>query len=321
MDACLRCGKETGEGELYCTECRAISGNSRRKGLWIFTVAFSSLLLVLAALVLWHGGFSFADFPLPRYWEKPAAVINGESISSRDLRARMRTIQGIVERQHGKDIFAGERGRVVFASLQEEVLNGMLAEKLMYQEARKLGIAVNDAQVKERLDRITQDIFGTAENLRARLQDDGMSQRDLQDNLRLVLISEALKKAKTPEGADSEVSFNAWLVQAKQKAELVIYDPGVGGMSIPGGGCCGPNPNGPSGGATGQPGTAGQVDPEIEKGAQKAGLEAFQKTNPREKEVTAKVTNYGCHLQVDIQKKGKIIKSYSYQGGKVFEIS
>jgi hypothetical protein len=226
-----------------------------------------------------------------------------------------------VERQHGKGIFAGERGRELLAGLQEKVLNGMLEEKLMRQEARKLGVQITDTQVKERLDRISKEMFGTSENLRARLQEDGMSQLDLQDNLRLILISEALKKAKTPEGADPEVSFNAWLIQAKQKAELVVYDPGVGGMSIPGGGCCGPNPNGPSGGATGQPGTAGQVDPEIEKGAQKAGLEAFQKTNPREKEVTAKVTNYGCHLQVDIQKKGKIIKSYSYQGGKVFEIS
>ncbi len=320
MNACLRCGKETGEGELYCSECRGISGTPRRKGLWIFTVAFSSVLLVLAALVLWHGGLSFADFPLNRYWEKPAAVINGESISSRDLRARMRMIQGIVERQHGKDIFAGERGRELLGSLQEEVLNGMLAEKLMEQEARKLRVQVTDAQVQERLDRITKEVFDTPENLRVRLQEDGMSRRDLQDNVRLILISEALKKAKTPEGADPEVSFNAWLIQAKQKAELVVYDPGAGGMSIPGGGCCGPNPSGPSGGATGKQGTPGQVDPEIE-GAQKAGLEAFQKTNPREKKVTAKVTNYGCHLQVDIEKEGKIIKSYSYQGGKVFEIS
>lgn len=65
----------------------------------------------------------------------------------------------------------------------------------------------------------------------------------------------------------------------------------------------------------------GQLDPQTQSEAKKAGLEAYQKTNPSEKEVIAKVTNYGCHIQVDIQKEGRIVKSYTYQGGKAFEIS
>ena len=174
-------------------------------------------------------------------WGKPAAVINGESISRADLKARVRTIQAIVERQHGKDIFAGERGRALLANLNEEVLNGMLEEKLMYQEARNLGIQITDEQVKEKLDRITKEVFGTWENFQARLQEDGMSKEDLQNNLRSLLILEALKKAKAQQGADPDVSFSAWLVQAKQKAELVIYDSNIGGMTLPSmGGCCGP---------------------------------------------------------------------------------
>ena len=71
-----------------------------------------------------------------------------------------------MERQHGKDIFGGERGRALLVKLKEEVLNGMLEEKLMYQEARKLGIQITDEQVKERLDRITKEVFGTWENFR-----------------------------------------------------------------------------------------------------------------------------------------------------------
>lgn len=320
LQNCMHCGKEIGEGELYCPECQALSGTRRPKRLWVFSILFSGLLLFLTGLVLWHGGLSFGSLSLDWIWGKPAAVINGESISRTDLKARVRTIQAIVERQHGKDIFAGERGRALLANLREEVLNGMLEEELMYQEAWKLGVQITDEQVKEKLDRITKEVFGTWENFQARLQEDGISKDDLQNNLRSLLILEALKKAKVQQGADPDVSFSAWLIQAKQKAELVVYDSKIGGMTLPSmGGCCGPG--GPSGGSGGQPGTARPIDSKTEKEAERVGLEAFQEANPSEKGVTAKVTDYGCHIQVDIQKEGRIVKSYSYQRGKVFEIS
>ena len=320
LQSCMHCGKEIGEGELYCPECQALSGIRRPRRLWIFSILFSGLLLFLTGLVLWHGGLSVGSLSLDWIWGKPAAVINGESISRTDLKGRVRTIQAIVERQHGKDIFAGERGRALLANLREEVLNGMLEERLMYQEARKLGVQVTDEQVEEKLDRITKEVFGTRENFQAKLQEDGISKDDLQNNLRSLLILEALKKAKAQQGADPDVTFSAWLIQAKQKAELVVYDSNIGGMKLLSmAGCCGSG--GPSGGSGGQPGTSRSIDPKTEKEAQRAGLEAFQKANPSEKGMTAKVTDYGCHIQVDIQKEGRIVKSYSYQGGKVFEIS
>jgi len=193
-------------------------------------------------------------------------------------------------------------------------------EKLLSQEARRLGVQVTDDQVRLKLDQITREHFGNPEVFQAKLREEGMSREDLLHNLRSILILEGLKKVKTPEGADPEVSFNAWLIQAKQKAELVIYDSQAGGLSIPSGGsCCGPT--GPSAEKSGQAGVGRSIDPKVEKEAEKAGLEAFRKSNPAERGVTARVTDYGCHLQVDIEKEGKVVKSYSYQRGKVFEIS
>ena len=46
-------------------------------------------------------------------------------------------------------------------------------------------------------------------------------------------------------------------------------------------------------------------------------LAEYRKNNPAEKEVEARVNDYGCHIQVDIEKGGKTIWSYSYQDGKV----
>jgi hypothetical protein len=272
-------------------------------------------------MMLWHGGLSFGNLSLDAIWGKPAAVINGEKISCSDLKARLKIFQRILERQYGNDLFTGDRGRALFVNLKNKVLNDMLEEKLVSQEARKLGKQVTDEQVKQKMNQITKEIFGTWENFQTRLQEEGMSQEDLQKNIRYLLLLEALKEAKAPEGGNPDVSFNAWLIQARQKAEVTVYN----SENLPGsapslaGGCC--SLTGSSGGCGGQSATPRPIDPKIASEAQKAALEAFQQSNPAEKNVAAKVTDYGCHIQVDIQKEGRVVKSYTYQEGKIFEIS
>lgn len=321
IENCRHCGKEVEGGTVFCPECRAIVGAKKPKRIWIFSLVFSGLLLSLAGMMLWHEGLSFGNLSPDAIWGKPAAVINGEKISRADLKARLKIFQGILERQYGNDLFTGDRGRALFINLGNKVLNDMLEEKLVNQEARKLKIQITDEQVKQKLDMITREVFGTWESFQARLQEDGMTKEDLQKNIRYLLLLEALKGVKSPEGGTPDISLNAWLIQARQKAEVTVYN----SENLPGsapplaGRCC--SPTGSSGGCGGQSATPRQIDPKIESEAQKAALEAFQKSNPEEKNVAAKATNYGCHIQVDIQKEGKVVKSYTYQEGKVFEIS
>ncbi len=314
---CVRCGKESPEGQLYCPECQPVSGSRKPRRLWIFSLAFSALVLVLTGLLLWHGGFGLPDFSLDSVLGRPAAVVNGEKISRVDLIARVKMIRGMLERQHGKNLFEGDRGRDLLGNLESQILDGMVEEKLVGQEAGRLGVRINDKQVTEKLNRITQEVFGTWEKFEARLREDGMSKKDLEENLRYLLLVEGVKKAKTQEGADPEVSFNAWVMQARGNAQVTIYatPPGNSWANLSGS-CCAPGGNGPAPAPRGAP-----LDPTVENQAKEAALKAFRETNPPGGGVTVKVTNYGCHVQVDVQKEGKIVKSYSYQGGKVYEIS
>jgi hypothetical protein len=318
---CRHCGKEVEGGTVFCPECRAIAGAKKPRRIWLFSLVFSGLLLALTGLLFWHGGLSFGSLSLDVIWSKPAAVINGEKISRSDLKARLKMFQGILERQYGNDLFTGDRGRALFANLGNKVLNDMLEEKLVNQEARKLKIQITDEQVKQKLDMITKEVFGTWESFQVRLREDGMTKEDLQKTLRYLLLLEAVKEAKAPAGGNPAVSFNTWLIQARQKAEVKVYDSENLAGSVPSlaGGCC--SSTGSSGGCGGQSAASRQIDPKIESEAQKAALEAFQKSNPAEKNVAAKVTDYGCHIQVDIQKDGGVVKSYVYEGGKVFENS
>lgn len=51
--------------------------------------------------------------------------------------------------------------------------------------------------------------------------------------------------------------------------------------------------------------------------AEKAGIQYYKDQGGKD-EVTAKATDFGCHVQVDILKNGAIIASYSYSGGNIY---
>ncbi len=319
---CRHCGKDTEKGDVFCPECRSLAGGKKKTGrIWFFSILFSAVLLFLTGLMVWHGGLGNWSLPLADLWGKPAAVINGESIPRKEFKARMMSVKSAIERQYGKNTFTGERGEVLLGSLAQQVLDGMLEERLVAQEARNLKVEIRQDQVEEEVQRISKEMYGDWEKFQARLHEDGISPDELIKHIHNLLLYDALREAKTPAGADPEVSFNAWLIQAKQKAELVIYETGNRGSaaSFSGGSCCAPS--GASGGSIAPSGKGGSLDSQTENEAKKAALEAFQKGNPADQGVSALVTNYGCHIQVDIQKEGKVVKSYSYQGGKAFETS
>jgi len=58
---------------------------------------------------------------------------------------------------------------------------------------------------------------------------------------------------------------------------------------------------------------------EIEKEAREKALKLYQDTYGKKDSLTAKVTDYGCHIQVDVYDGDKLAKSYGYQKGNVFE--
>ncbi len=94
----------------------------------------------------------------------------------------------------------------------------------------------------------------------------------------------------------------------------------------PGNGCCGfsqfnlgttdgfPSSRGCCGGGSG--GVLSQKD--IEKIKEEA-LRYYQQKYGGQAD-SAKVTDYGCHIQIDFYKEGKLAKSFSYRNGQLFEL-
>ena len=185
-----------------------------------------------------------------------------------------------------------------------------------------MNITVGNDRVKQEIQKIGSEIYGNWENFQTSLKEDDISEEYLSAHVRNLLLRQEVKKTKAPAGADPDEFFGAWLTQDRRSAKVTFSrNVGLSQASPQGqGSCCGSG--GSAGGGGGGCGTkqAGSLDPELKSKASAAALDAYGETHPAENGLGAKVTDYGCHVQVDIEKEGKIFASYSYSNGKVSEI-
>lgn len=323
---CGRCGKENaGEGELYCPTCGSDGGGRNRKRLWYCSAAAVIVIFTGAAYLFSHtNGWEFSWDSILR---RPVAVINGEPIARSEARERFRVTRLMLEKEYGKELFAGERGRGYLGELERDILERMIAERLVAQEARRLNIGIADALVHEEIRKIGREIYGNWDNFQASLKEDGISEDYLSAHVRNLLLRQEVKKAKALGGADPDAVFDAWLAQGRQVAKITLSrSAGFSQVSsqrqdsyFPPGGCAGAGGGCGGGGAGCGTRQSGPLDPGLKSAASAAALAAYQKTNPNDKDIAAQVTDFGCHVQVDIEKDGKVVRSYSYLDGKVFD--
>ena len=319
QEQCSRCGKEMVPGDTgYCPDCQDDVKRRRLKRRWFLTTTVA--VLILAGAVYAYGEKNAWDFSWDAVMGRPAAVVNGEPASRFALRERVTISRRMLEREYGKELFTGDRGRTLLAELERDVLEKMVEERLVVQEARRLKITVGDERVRQELQTIASEIYGTWEKFQASLKEDGISPEYLADHVRNLLLFREVNKVKTDGGSDKNSA--GWLAQARQNAEITLNwtaAPRQASCGGAGGGksCCGSG--GCGGGCGGKRTSVGAVDPELKEKASAAALGEYRKTNPAGQDAQAQVTDYGCHVQVDIEQAGRVVKSYIYQDGQAFE--
>ena len=317
---CSRCGKEiTGGDDGNCPDCRDDLRRKLLKGRWF--LMSTVVILILAGAVYSYGEKNAWEFSWDGLVGRPAAVVNGEPIERSVLRERMNISRRMVEREYGKDLFTGERGRAFLAELERDVLEKMVRERLVVQEARRLKITVDNERVQQELQTIGREIYGTWEKFQASLREDGISPEYLTAHVRNLLLFREVNKAKVLPDVNPNSNSALWLIQARQNAHVTVHKtagPALAAFRGAGSGCG--SDGGGCGGCGGSRTSAGPVNPELQSKASAMALDAYHKTNPGGTGMEAQVNDYGCHIQVDIEQDGKVVKSYAYQDGEVVEI-
>ena len=194
--------------------------------------------------------------------------------------------------QEGYD-FGSAKGRSLYQQLQADVLNGLIVRALIGQGIAEKKIALGAAALDQGYQKELKGRKQSEAELLKELKKYGWTKSIFLADLKRRLLEEkfldqVVAKGKT--GTARDAAINDWLTKRASAVRIQVYF---------------------------QTGAAGG---DILKEAEAEVLKYYRSKYGADKDVTAKAANYGCHIQVDIIKNGKVIKSFGYGGGEVYEI-
>jgi hypothetical protein len=305
MTSCPSCGEGNEKGIRFCVHC----GNPlpREGKFWFAKRRILSGALI--GLILVGGGWYFL---MGRVEAKLVGKVNGEGITRKEFSKRLERVKNFYELRYGQNLFQGEEGKQNLNRLKTEILDEMTTEKILLQEAKSTGYrSAPDEEIVKQVEAIKKKYGLSDTDLKEKM---GVSIEDLKEELQKGwIISQFLEKAVLKgDEQNGEVVFAQWFAKAKAKAQIETYEK-LEPVSTAKASCCG------SGGGCGGGGRVSPLDPKIEKEARAKGLEYYEKKTQK-KGAEAKVTNFGCHIQVDIIEDGKVVVSLTYRQGEVQEI-
>lgn len=316
---CTHCNHSNDVDAAFCGECGKPLGAApsaaparSKKAYWFIVVLVPVLLLV--------GWFGYYKFFLP---DGIAAVVNGEDIKLSELDAAIMRTQAAPESVDGR--------------LRYQMLNEMIAERLALQEAIKtkmdvsrdeIANAATSARVASGLDEKTFE-----QEVRSQYGSRAAFERAVARNL---LIKKFISEKVVPAGADpltARAAVSAWLQEltGRSTVRIALAENGsTGGCGSKAG--CGNNcamaggqqqqkqaaPAGPCCKTTGQAASS-SPSKNLSQSAEAACLKYWHDKHGADS-VTTKLTDFGCHVQVDIIKNNKSIASLKFQNGSITEL-
>ena len=300
---CPSCREGNEKNARFCVYCGYSLPRERKVRFPNRRILFGTLIGLILAGGTWHfltGGLE----------SKLVGKVNGEGITRREFSKKLERVKKFYELRYGENLFQGEEGKENLNRLKIEILDEMTTEKILLQEAKDAGYSsVPDEEIVKQVEAIKKKYGLSDEDLKQKM---GVSIEDLKEELRKGwVISQFLEKAVLKgDRQNSELIFAQWLTRAKTNAKIETYEK-LQPVSTAKASCCS---SGCGGGGRARP-----PDPKIEKEAKAKGLEYYEKKTQK-KGASARVTNFGCHIQVDIIEDGKVVVSLTYKQGEVQEI-
>ncbi len=302
---CPFCAEANEKGSRFCIHCgKSFPEAKRVRPANRYILAGAGLILV--------GLFAF--FWMHNLESREVGRVNGEKIGREEFSKRIDRAKTFYEYRYGQDIFQGEGGKDNLTRLKAEVLEEMVDEKILLQEAKAAGYATApEEEIEKQFEAVKKKNSLSDSDLTKIF---GGSIDDFKQELRRGwLISQFVEKAVLKgDQANGNQLFGQWLAQVKAKSKIETYEKLEPVSTAKASSCCGSG-----GGGCGGGGRAQALDPKVEKEAMAKGLEYYEKKT-RKKGASAKVTDFGCHIQVDIVENGKVVVSLTYRQGEVQEI-
>ena len=329
---CGKCNSANDADAVFCEQCGNTLGTTVPvKGRQPY---FYALLLV--PFLLLAAGIGYYKFVLP---SGIAAEVNGEVITVTELEAAVRT------NGNTAGLSAEMQGQLRYATLSE-----LITERIAMQEARKVDVRVSAQEVDAATEQMRAASGLDEQAFKARVNERYGSvdafRMGLERRLSIRKFIDQKVTAGAADPAEANMRLSQWLRSATEKAAVRV----ALNEELPasrGCGCCNKGSatqgNGPANGPAkpgcdpakraaqqgcpqgkgcnpqAGPAAAGQKDSANAEKARAAALDYWKKQNGSGP-VEMKVTDFGCHVQVDILANNKIAKSLRYQNGAITEM-
>ena len=301
---CPTCNTMNDNDSRFCEQCGKSLESGSAAGAAKPRKAYLYALLLIPVLLL-AAGVGYYKYFLP---QGIAAVVNGEEIRLAELDAEV----------------ARTTGLAADSKLRYQVLNSLITERLVLQEARKAGVTLSreefaasltaaqtaSGQSGAEFDRQIAERYGSRQNFEELFS-------------RRLLVNKFFAEKVVPANADvrtSRLALDRWLQDRSAAASVRITL--AEQWSGAGCGCCANKAEAATSTASGNS-TAEKTGPSAALSradmASEAALSYWHQKHGNDT-VSTKVTDFGCHMQVDIVKEGKIIGSLRYQAGAISEL-
>lgn len=153
------------------------------------------------------GGLRSADYIV--------AVVDSEPVTNNEVRARMARVAQNIGEQGGQMPPA--------AVLAREVLERLIVEKVQLQEARDSGIRVDDYAVDQAVGNLVRQNGVDRATLLARLQADGISERQFREEIRNQMIMQRVRERDVDNRVKvTEADIDRYLREQKRPGEAAV---------------------------------------------------------------------------------------------------
>jgi len=295
----------------FCVNCGGVLTAAPRKGWRSYRYA-----LLLLPVLLVAGGAGYYKFILP---SGVAAVVNGEEIMLAEL-------DNLVQPDRkGAEVSAETLGQMRYAALSE-----LITERIVLQEARKAGVSVSDGDVQAAVHDMRAASGLDEKDFAARVTERYGSvsafRKGLERHLIIKKFIDGTVLAGASGPAEANMRLNQWLQDSTAKAAVRVSL--AEQLPASGCGCCGGG--GPAASKQGcDPAKGAKQGCDPKAGAKQVSGQgtvardaalAYWRNQNGNRPVETKVTDFGCHIQVDIMSNNRIAKSLRYQNGTITEM-
>ena len=155
------------------------------------------------------------------------ATVNGEEISAQELERAYQNQRAQMESQFGESIAQLFSSEQYLADFRRNVLDRLIAEKLIQQQAQDMGLRVSDEQIRETIVQMPEFQFGGQfdnERFQAILRQNGFQVADFRNYLRTQMTQNQLTAALTNSAfsLDGEVELANALQRQTRDAKYAV---------------------------------------------------------------------------------------------------